>query len=620
MKKAEKNPINKLKLLFIGLLIVSGVFLFELVNTSPKAEVPFTKFEEYVDKGLVTNLTLKDGESLVFQVKDGSIFETSNPENPNFKQDMLKEGIDVEVKRPSPLVGLLVNVAIMVGIVLLLMRFFSSKMAPQAGVKRDEKEAIKKASTEGKRLSTFKDVSGVEDAKDSLWEVVSFLKSPNRFLEAGARPPRGVLLYGPPGTGKTLLARATAGEAGVPFYSMAGSDFVEKFVGVGASRVRELFEEARKNAPCIIFIDEIDALARKRSSRSNEESNQTLNALLVEMDGFSDNSGIVIIAATNRKEALDPAVLRPGRFDKHIEVDLPDAEGRLDILKIHSRNKSLAKDVDLKRLAKQCSGFSGASLEHLMNESALMSLRHNHSRISWEDTQEAFESIILGPRKKKGNWTEQEQQVVAYHEAGHALVTHMLAKQEIERITVDPAGKAGGYVLRKSKDQMLKTEKELYHDICIAMGGRAAEAIIFGKENVTTGAQQDFRQASQTAMRMVFAYGMSGLGTLAIPDLDEDMWFKLSDDLKNDAYAEMDKIIKRAEEETTKFLTTHKDELNRLSQHLLKVRTVDGEKLDDVLNGLMETPTLKEVAFEKVSDNVVEEVTAIEMKGHEKGL
>lgn len=584
MKKKVQLSVTSV-IVFSIVLFLAAFSIFQLPANEVK-EVTYSEFQQLVKDKKIENIEMSPSEPnkpLVVKLKDNSTVYAPNPESETFKEEMLAAGISVEKNQPSGTWGFIIQIAIMIGIFFFIMSIMSKKT--QNPTIQQDKKMMKKAIDPNKRKAKFTDVAGISNAKDDLWEVVTFLKNPKHFLEAGARPPRGVLLYGPPGTGKTLLARAVAGEAGVPFFAVSGSDFVEKFVGVGASRVREIFEEARKVSPAIIFIDEFDALAKDRSRLTNSENEQTLNQFLVEMDGFANNEGIIILASTNRKDHLDPAALRPGRFDRHIEVELPDADERLEILKIHSRNKKLGADVNLTRLAKQCAGFSGAKLEHLMNESALMSIRNNHPKVTWEDVQHAFETIIIGPKRKKSNWSAHEQQVVAYHEAGHAIVTHLLAKQPIERITVDPAGRAGGYVMRKPKDNMLKTEVELYHDICIAMAGRAAESIIFGKENVTTGAQQDFRQASQTALQMVFVYGMSELGALAIPSLDDNMWNRLSDDIKNKAYAEMDKIMKKAEKETLAFLEENKDLLHRLSLHLLKVRTVDGDNIDDVLNG-----------------------------------
>lgn len=575
--------------LFFAVIISLALISLLDFSSEPADKVTYNEFTSLVKAGEVETININPdniNEPMTITLKNETIVLAPNPDIETFKEQMVKEGIEVVTKQSSAFWGILFQILLLGVFVVIALYFVGNKV--QNPTKKQDEKMLKKATNSDRRVAKFTDVAGIEGAKDELWEVVSFLKNQKQFLEVGARPPRGVLLYGPSGTGKTLLARAVAGEAGVPFFSVSGSEFVEKFVGVGASRVRELFEEARKVAPSVIYIDEIDSLAKNRNNMNNDESSNTLNQLLTEMDGFGQSEGIIVLASTNRKDSLDSAAIRPGRFDRHIEVGLPDAAGRLEILKVHSRNKRFESDVNFERLAKQTAGFSGAKLEYLMNESALMSMRHNHPNINWEDVQAAFEVAIVGPKRKSSNWSEREQRVVAYHEAGHTIVSRMLAKQSIERVTVDPAGNAGGYVLMTPKDSMLKTEREYYHDICVSVAGRVAETIIFGKENVTNGAQQDFRQASQTALNMVFVYGMSDLGALAIPTLEANMWDTLSDDLKNRSHAEMSKILKRAEEETTEFLTKNKDVLHRLALHLIKMRTVDGEILDDVLSGKWE--------------------------------
>lgn len=609
MKKRKLSTKITSAIFFAAIIGLAVISLLDF-SGEPADKVTYNEFSSLVKEGKVQTVNVNPNninQPMTVTLKDATTVLAPNPDTENFKEQMVKEEIEVITKQSSGLWGFFFQILIFIVIIVVVMSFIGKKA--QHPTAKGDKKMMEKATNTDRRTAKFTDVAGIESAKDELWEVVSYLKNPKQFLEVGARPPRGVLLYGPSGTGKTLLARAVAGEAGVPFFSVSGSDFVEKFVGVGAARVRDLFEEARKVSPSVLYIDEIDSLARNRNGMSNDESNNTLNQLLNEMDGFGQNEGVIVLASTNRKDALDPAAIRPGRFDRHIEVDLPDAAGRLEILKVHSRNKRFEKDVNFERLAKQTVGFSGAKLEYLMNESALMSMRNNHPNIDWEDVQAAFEVAIVGPKKKSSNWSEREQRVVAYHEAGHALVTHLLAKQGVERVTVDPAGSAGGYVLRTPKDTMLKTEKEYYHDICIAVAGRVAETIIFGKENVTNGAQQDFRQASQTALNMVFVYGMSDLGALAIPTLEANMWDTLSDDLKNKSHAEMSKILKRAEEETMEFLTKNKDLLHRLALHLIKVRTVDGEIIDDVLSGKWE----EEVLSAPATSGTAIEVAAVEV-------
>lgn len=619
MKKDNTNKSNK-KISKLGLILMAVFSLFLLFGVisgmflgfSNQDKVTYKEFLQLVKDGKVEHIHVNSQDpnaDLIVSLKPEGKEEqsktvyTPNPETLTFKEEMVSAGIEVSKTKPSFFNSGFGQVIIMVVLFGALFVFMNKSKAGGKGAI----VAPLKFKDSSDRKTNFTNVAGIDEAKENLWEVVSYLQNPKFFLEAGIRPPSGVLLHGPSGTGKTLLARAVAGEAGVPFFAVSGSDFVEKYVGVGASRVRELFELARKKTPSIIFIDEIDALTGTRSNSQNGEALQTLNQLLVELDGFSSNSGVVVIAATNRKDMMDSAVLRPGRFDRHVEVGYADQIGRLEILKVHSRNKRVGADVDYERLSKQTGGFSGAKLEYLMNESALFALRRKSKEISWNDVQDAFESAVVGAKKKRNNFSEKEISIVAYHEAGHALITHRLAQQGIERITINPAGDAGGYVMRKHSGKMLRTERDYYLDICISMAGRVAESLIFGKENVTNGAQQDFRQASQSALKMVFLYGMSSLGALAIPTVDESMWDTLSPELRNEAQKEMNLIIQRAEKEVTDYLTDNLALLHLLTDQLLAVRTLDGELIEEVLTGKLDftekkpSPTIfkdAEVVFE----------------------
>lgn len=628
----QKKSLNKVKSIFGFLflfLIGVGIFNTFMTTSSNYEKVAYSDFEKLVTEGKVETVYMnpnKPNEKMSVTLKDKTNILVPNPEVDTLKADLLKQGIDVEVATPSFFSNTFFQLVLALLVVGLIFGFMNkpkrNSMSGKAGGIKSSEEIAKQATQNTKRYTKFSEIAGNESVKEELWETISYLNNPKRFLEAGIRPPSGVLLFGPSGTGKTLLARAVAGEAGVPFFAVSGSDFIEKYVGVGASRVRELFENARKVAPAVIFIDEIDSLLRTRSANASDEFVQTVNQFLVEFDGFANNTGLIVIGATNRKDSMDPAVLRPGRFDRHIEVDLPDKESRLAILELHARNKRIGADVDFPRLAKQTTGFSGADLENLLNESALLSLRRNKKEVSWEEIQDAFEYVVVGS-KKKSDWSDHEKSIVAYHEAGHALVTHMIAKQAIERITVNPAGNAGGYVMRSPKENKLKTKKEFIHDIYVAMAGRVAETIIFGEENVTVGAQQDFRQATNAALKMVFAYGMSNLGPIAVPTLDESMWNSLSDDLKNKAQQEMTSIIQEAEKEVTEFLTENRHLLEHLTQHLLVHKTVDGEELQSVLDGYYQPKQLTVAAFdatekeiEVVGDEL--EVLAIDIKDEEK--
>lgn len=597
-KKKFNQKMWSLILIAVCIISINFIVISTLTNSQLKANSETFTYQEFMkkaEKGEIEKVIIPSNVNKDIQIvmKDDKMAFTTNPDSPELRSSLVSLGVEVKTEKPSAFGGFFIQ--ILIGItVLFIVMFIFRKIAEKknggagggiAQVKKDASKNLTDAKTN--RYAKFEDLAVDEFTKESLWEVVRYLKDPAEFEKIGAKPSHGVLLCGPPGTGKTLLARAVAGEAGVPFYAATGASFNEMYVGVGASRVRELFAEARKNAPAIIFIDEIDSLGQKRNASSNGEAVQTVTELLAEMDGFKDNKGIVVIATTNRKDSLDEAVIRSGRFSKHIEVGLPDIEEREAILKIHAKNKKISKELNFPRLAKLTVGFSGADLEHLMNESALFALRRKGEEVTWEDTQDAFELILLGSKKKKNTWSEFENKVVAYHEVGHALASLYISKEVFERITVNPAGDAGGYVLRAPKNNKLSTRKNLYNDICVAMAGRVAESIIFGEENVTTGAQQDFRQASQTALKMVFAYGMSDMGVIAVPNLDENMWHTLSPDVRNKAQEEMSRILKEAETEVRQLLTEKKDEFESLTQRIMEVKTMDGEDVVKFLEGTL---------------------------------
>lgn len=445
---------------------------------------------------------------------------------------------------------------------------------------------------EDKKKVRFKDVAGADEEKQELVEVVDFLKDPRKFVELGARIPKGVLLVGPPGTGKTLLARATAGEAGVPFFSISGSDFVEMFVGVGASRVRDLFETAKKNAPCIIFIDEIDAVGRQRGAGlggGHDEREQTLNQLLVEMDGFGGNEGIIIIAATNRADILDPALLRPGRFDRQITVDRPDLAGREAVLKVHARNKPLDEHVNLKAIAQRTPGFSGADLENLLNEAALVAARRDKKKIDMLDIDEATDRVIAGPAKKSRVISKKERNIVAFHEAGHTVIGLILDDAEIvQKVTIVPRGQAGGYaVMLPKEDRYFMTKPELLDKITGLLGGRVSEDIVFGE--VSTGAHNDFQRATGIARRMVTEFGMSDkLGPLQFGQAQGGQVFlgrdfhneqNYSDAIAYEIDLEIQRIIKECYERARKILTENREKLDIIATTLLEVETLDAEQI-----------------------------------------
>ncbi|MFC5714475.1 ATP-dependent zinc metalloprotease FtsH [Thalassorhabdus alkalitolerans] len=483
-------------------------------------------------------------------------------------------------------------------IIIFILFFFLLSQAQGGGSKvMNFGKSKAKLYQEDKKKARFKDVAGADEEKQELMEVVDFLKDPRKFATIGARIPKGVLLVGPPGTGKTLIARAVAGEAGVPFFSISGSDFVEMFVGVGASRVRDLFENAKKNAPCIIFIDEIDAVGRQRGAGvggGHDEREQTLNQLLVEMDGFGANEGIIIIAATNRSDILDPALLRPGRFDRQIMVGRPDVKGREEVLKVHARNKPLADDVNLKAIAQRTPGFSGADLENLLNEAALVAAREDKTKVHMKHVEEAIDRVIAGPAKKSRVISEKEKGIVAHHEAGHTVVGVKLENADmVHKVTIVPRGQAGGYaVMLPKEDRYFMTKPELLDKIVGLLGGRVAEEIIYGE--VSTGAHNDFQRATGIARKMVMEYGMSDkLGPLQFGSGSGGQVF-LGRDIQNepnysDAIAheidqEVQRIIKESYERCRQILTENKDALELVAQTLLELETLDAEQIQSLVN------------------------------------
>ncbi len=441
------------------------------------------------------------------------------------------------------------------------------------------------------KTATFKDVAGLTEEKEEVQELIDFLKNPKKFTSLGARIPKGVLLVGPPGTGKTLLARAVAGEANVPFYYISGSDFVELFVGIGASRVRDMFREAKMNAPCLIFIDEIDAVGRQRGTGlggGHDEREQTLNQLLTEMDGFGANEGIIIIAATNRPDVLDPALLRPGRFDRQVTVSLPDKKAREEILSVHARNKILDKKVTLENLAKRTPGFSGADLENLLNEAALLAVRKNKKNISMTEIDEATDRVLMGPAKVTRKYTDKEKKLVAYHEAGHAVLGLKLdGANEVQKITIIPRGNAGGYTMMLPKEETFNyTKKELLESICGLLGGRVAEEITFNE--ITTGAHDDFKKATKIARKMVTEYGMSSLGPMMYDEPSENTFLgrdytknqNFSDFVAHEIDDEMRSIINSCYDKTKKIITENKDLLKLIAETLLEEETITKEQIE----------------------------------------
>ena len=453
---------------------------------------------------------------------------------------------------------------------------------------------------DGEKTATFKDVAGLTEEKEEVQELIDFLKNPKKFQSMGARIPKGVLLVGPPGTGKTLLARAVAGEAKVPFYYISGSDFVELFVGIGAARVRDMFKQAKMNAPCLIFIDEIDAVGRQRGAGlggGHDEREQTLNQLLTEMDGFGANEGIIIIAATNRPDVLDPALLRPGRFDRQVTVSLPDKQARKEILAVHAKNKILDKSVTLDNLAKRTPGFSGADLENLLNEAALLTVRRNKKAITMSEIDEATDRVLMGPAKVTKKYTDKEKKLVAYHEAGHAVLGIKLdGAKEVQKITIIPRGHAGGYTMMTPKEDTFNyTKNELLESICGLLGGRIAEELTFNE--ITTGAQDDFKKATNIVRRMVTEFGMSSLGPMTLEETSENTFLgrdynknkNFSDIVAHEIDEEMRSIIKSCYEKSKKILKENQKLLKLIAETLLEEETITKEQIDS----LVETGKLK---------------------------
>lgn len=557
-----------------------------------------------IQQGEVVELSVVDSVATA-KLKDGDVINVEIPGYNTLKNDVgdamqqqiSNGGLKVETPLPYsppwwltflPTIGLLV-----IFVVFWFMFMQQSGNGGGRGVMNFGKSKAR-VSMDGKTKKTFEDVAGADEEKDELKEIVDFLKGPERYRQLGARIPKGVLLVGPPGTGKTLLAKAVAGEAGVPFFSISGSDFVEMFVGVGASRVRDLFENAKKNAPCIIFIDEIDAVGRHRGAGlggGHDEREQTLNQLLVEMDGFGVNEGVIIIAATNRPDILDPALLRPGRFDRQVVVDAPDVKGREAILKVHSKGKPLASDIDLSVLAKTTVGFSGADLENLMNEAALSAARKNHTEITMEDLEESTLKVIAGPEKKSRKIPERAKKLTAFHEAGHAVVSKMLPTQDrVHQVSIIPRGRAGGYTLSLPKeDTFYNSKTEMLEEIVVLLGGRVAEQLTLN--DISTGASNDIERATNIAKSMVTKYGMSErLGARTFGDQNNEVFIGLdyghTVDYSQSTAAiideEIKKIIDSCYKRCTEILTEQNDKLHKVAELLLEKEKISGEEFDAV--------------------------------------
>ncbi|MFC2460210.1 MAG: ATP-dependent zinc metalloprotease FtsH [Selenomonas noxia] len=534
-------------------------------------------------------------------LKDGTEFTTIAPDAPNSDHDfytrLADKGVNISAENPpeppwwQAILTSLIPIALLIGF-----WFFMMQQSQMGGGRMMNfgKSRVRLMVSDKKKV-TFADVAGADEAKQELEEVVEFLKMPDKFNELGARIPKGVLLFGPPGTGKTLLAKAVAGEAGVQFFTISGSDFVEMFVGVGASRVRDLFEQAKKSAPCIVFIDEIDAVGRQRGAGlggGHDEREQTLNQLLVEMDGFASNEGIIIIAATNRPDVLDPALLRPGRFDRQIVVDKPDVRGREAILKVHTKGKPIADDVDLDVLARRTPGFTGADLSNLVNEAALLAARRNKKQIHMAEMEEAIERVLAGPERKSHVMTDEEKRLTAYHEGGHTLVGMLLEHADpVHKVTIIPRGRAGGYMLSLPKeDRSYRTRSELFDRIKVALGGRVAEEVVLGE--ISTGASSDIQNATQIIRSMIMQYGMSDtIGPIAYGEENHQVFlgrdFNRDRNYSEEIAGEIDREVRRCVEEAYEacrvIITENRDKLDLIANALLERETLNASELEELM-------------------------------------
>ena len=599
-----------------GIIVLLSVGLFNMFQNPnkigvPKAEVPFSEFLSEVDEGRVIKVEIQ-GNNITGLLSDGSSFTTYSPNYPNLVEKLSNKGVSIiaspiDAKMPS-LLGVLLSwfpMLLLIGVWVFFMRQMQGGKGGAMGFGKSKAKLL----TEAQGKVTFNDVAGVEEAKEEVEEIVEFLRDPKKFSRLGGKIPKGALLIGPPGTGKTLLAKAIAGEANVPFFSISGSDFVEMFVGVGASRVRDMFEQGKKHSPCIIFIDEIDAVGRSRGAGlggGNDEREQTLNQLLVEMDGFETNEGIILIAATNRPDVLDPALLRPGRFDRQVVVGNPDILGREAILKVHIKKITVGPDVKLRTIARGTPGFSGADLANLINESALLAARKNKRVVTMVDVEEAKDKVMMGAERRSMVMSEDEKKLTAYHEGGHAIVAlNEKVSDPIHKATIIPRGRALGMVMRlPERDQLSVTREKMYSDIAVAMGGRIAEELIFGHDKVTSGASSDIDMATKMAKNMVTRYGMSKeLGPLAYAENEEEVFLgrsvtrtqNMSEETSKKVDSEVKKIVEAGYDRAKKVLTEKIDDLHKIAKALLVYETLTGDEIRDLM--------LKNIQPKKLNEN-----------------
>ena len=586
------------KLVLYLLIIAIAVFAIDSLagQNNNKAEMSYTGFVQQVQQKKVESVTITNDHGIKGKLKNGTDFVSYAPSDDTLIKTLTDNGVEITAappEQPSWWVSLLGSA---IPIIILVVVFFFIMQQTQGGGGRvmNFGKSRAKMMGDGNVKVKFNDVAGAEEAKQELTEVVEFLKDPGKFTSIGATIPKGVLLAGPPGTGKTLLAKAVAGEAGVPFFTISGSDFVEMFVGVGASRVRDLFGQAKKNAPCILFIDEIDAVGRQRGAGlggGHDEREQTLNQLLVEMDGFSANEGIITLAATNRPDILDPALLRPGRFDRQVVVGRPDLRGREAILKVHARNKPMADDVDLKTIAKKTPGFTGADLSNLLNEAALLAARLNKKIITMAELEEASEKVSMGPERRSHIVSEKDRKLTAYHESGHAIVAHLLPHANpVHKVTIIPRGYAGGYTMMLPKEEHdYKTKAQLLADIRVSLGGRIAEALVLG--DISTGASGDLQTVTSTARSMVMRWGMSDtLGPIVFGEQQEQVFLgknigherNFSEEVASKIDVEVHQIVDEAYRDVEKLLTDNMDFLHNMANALLEEETIDSTAVENL--------------------------------------
>ncbi|MEW6523757.1 MAG: ATP-dependent zinc metalloprotease FtsH [Bacillota bacterium] len=588
--------------LLLLFLTISIANIFTSQNAAKK-DIDYSQFMHYVDAGAISAVTIVDGRTVSGALKDGSEFRTVIPQDTNLYTLMHEKGVQIKFELPPQPPWWSTLLTTMLPVLLVVGAFFFVMQQTQGGSNRVMQFGRSRArlhSESRKPSVTFDDVAGCDEVKEELNEVVDFLRHPKRYLEMGARIPKGVLLVGSPGTGKTLVARAVAGEAGVPFFSNSGSDFVEMFVGVGASRVRDLFEQAKRHAPAIVFIDEIDAVGRMRGAGyggGHDEREQTLNQLLVEMDGFAINEGIIVLAATNRPDVLDPALLRPGRFDRQIAIDRPDLRGRLEIFRVHTKGKTLDKDVDLEVLAKRTPGFTGADIENLVNEAALLAVRNRRRRVSMSDMEEAIDRVLGGPQRKNRLLSDREKRIVAFHESAHAIVANLLPNTDpVHKVSIIPRGAALGYVLQLPiEDRYLVTKSEILDRITSALAGRAAEEMIFGE--ISTGASDDLEKATKLVRKMVMEFGMSDqLGPLTFGTKQEQVFLgrdisrdrNYSEEVAAAIDQEVRTLVTGCYQRAESLLVANRDKLFRVAESLLEKETLEGAELQQLLNGAEE--------------------------------